>query len=143
MAKSTTQRVNEWRARIAIRASYFDELNATRIARLGFDPSDTRPEYLAIRRYMEAHPSATSAPISLSFDEEAGSWCVEFDYDRSTDADHALAALALTATTSTPFYTCAYGDGKGVAYGPMEQPALAERKAQIEELQDAGLWFRK
>lgn len=143
MAKTTTQRVNEWRGRMAIRASYFDRLNEARIAKLGFDPADTRPEYLAIRRYMEAHPLATCAPIAVEFDTDTGMWAVEFDYAGATDADHAVAALAMSDTTSAPFYTCAYGDGKGSWFGTNEAPGLAERRAEIEELIEAGLWFRK
>lgn len=143
MAKPLNQRVKEYRARLAIRADYFDVLNAARIVRLGFDPTDTRPEYLAIRRFMEAHPLATQAPLDVRFDADAGLWAIEFDYDKSSVADHAIAALAMADTTSAPFYTCAYGDGKGVAYSAADAPGYADRKAEIEELIEAGLWFRK
>lgn len=139
MAKSTAERVGEWRRRMVLRAQYFEHLNEDRVLRLGFDPADTRPEYLAIRRCMEAYPRAKTAPVSVDFSAAEGGWFIEFDYDASSESDWAACALAMAEITSAPVCIHAAGDGKGFMFTGLDVPGIAAVRAEIEDLRSSGM----
>lgn len=138
MARTSAERVTAWRQRLALKASFFDDMNEKRVRRLSFDQADTRPEYAAIRSYMTNYPRAETAPL-VSFSGGEGGWFV--DFERPGPFDAAVAALAMLSVTSATVFIRVIGDGSG---GMEDARAVVARnphvRAEIEEMKRLGLW---
>jgi hypothetical protein len=138
MATTSAERVSAWRQRLALKADFFDHLNAERVRRLGFDPADDRPEYAAVRAYMANYPRASSAPL-VAFSREEGGWFV--DFERHDPTDEAVAALAMLSVTSAAVFIRVCGDGSGSMVPASEAVARQPQvRAEIDEMKRLGLW---
>lgn len=125
---------------MGLRSNFFEELDAYRIGRLGFDPRDSRPEYLAIRNFMEASPRARTAPFAVEFSAEEGGWFVNFEH--CGPHDHALAVLALRSVTSAPVFVQTTGDGSG-GLARAEEIDTSFVEAEIAQMKHLGMWNAK
>lgn len=146
MAKPTNERAREYRARLALRASFFNALNDHRIAGMDLSIGSTTPEERAVREMCLNLPHVRVAPSEIGW-PGPGPY-IEVAYldptRRPRLEDMAAAYAALREITSAPvqmFYITDEGAGQ-----PDEEALKAEAgviAAEVRQLRDAGMWFKK
>lgn len=138
MAKTPSQHAQAWRSRMMLRSSFFKDLDRERRRKLAmqFDAGDTRPEYLAVKRFFLAYPRCIAAPETVHFGSE-GFWSVTFE-----DPDpigEAAALVALGESTSVPAYVERVGDGSSAMLS-VDMIDVTSIRAEVAEMRALGLW---
>lgn len=134
MAKSDTERNAEWRRRLMLKSSIFDDLNAERAARIrqAF-PGDGRPEVRAVVEFFANYPRCQAAPTSLELVE--GCWRVDLSPLGNPFYEAAAVKVALSEITSIPLYSVA------PAFW-INNMALRTVRDEVAEMRALGLWGR-
>lgn len=133
MAKSDAARSAEWRRRLLLKASIFDDLNAERAARIrqAF-PGDERPEVRAVVEFFANYPRCQHAPASIAIDD--GRWVVTLAPESTNNLYEAPAALmAMTEVSSLPCRILVNWIN-GIASGIVRD--------EVAEMRALGLWGR-
>lgn len=132
MAKSDAARSAEWRRRLLLKASIFDDLNAERAARIrqAF-PGDERPEVRAVVEFFANYPRCHKSLGDLYLDE--GIWYARIDDNGSEFWDTAAATVALSEVTSLPVV---------ILPCPPTQMAIEQVRDEVAEMRALGLWGR-
>lgn len=147
MAKPITQRVKEYRGRLALRASYYEALNDHRVSTLGLGLDASSPEERAVREMCLNYPPVSVAPSAIGW-MDGDRACIEVwyldDRRRPSLKDMAAAFAALREITSAEIQI-AYTTHEGC--GAPDEGALVSEAAlvfsEVRQLREAGLWFRK
>lgn len=132
MAKSDAERSAEWRRRLLLKSSIFDDLNAERAARIrqAF-PDDDRPEVRAVVEFFANYPRCQNAPGSILL--QNGTWFVHIEPSDSVGFEVAAAKLALSESTSLPVRTYPH---------LLSNMDFDRTRDEVAEMRALGLWGR-
>lgn len=139
MDSTAVARTTRWRERTMCKARWFDAHESLRRRGLRFNAEDTRPEYLALRRYLTNYPGAYSAPDCVGFDAHLGCWVLVFPSGHR-EADVAAAAAAMLEATSVRVVVEVLGDGHSAQYEAAEVAGVDAVQRDVAELRRLGLW---
>lgn len=132
MAKPGSKRSAEWRRRLLLKSSIFDDLNAERAARIrqAF-PGDDRPEVRAVIEFFANYPRCQNAPNTI-YQPQDGIWVVCMP-DTATLLEHAAAEIAMQEVTSIK-----------VAVIPTRPSSTHWKQVrdEVAEMRALGLWGR-
>ena len=145
MAKTSAERVSEWRERVTLKSDYFHDLDKDRIARLGLDMADQTPEYAAVRAMCLNYPAVKVAPSSVGH-TSSGSLEVYYgdEHNRPSETDMIAAFVALREISSLPVSIIyATNSGGGWTTSSDLDPAAVSVRHDVQKLRELGMWTKK
>lgn len=145
MAKTSAERVSEWRERVTLKADYFHDLDKDRIARLGLDMADRTPEYAAVRAMCLNYPAVKVAPSGVGY-ISGGKLEVYYgdEHNRPSVRDMIAAFVALREISSLPVQIIyATNAGGGWTTSNDLEPAASAVRHDVQKLRELGMWTKK
>ena len=132
MAKTVAERSAEWRRRLLLKSTIFDDLNAERAARIrqAF-PGDERPEVRAVVEFFANYPRCQHAPRLVEC--RNGVWCVYLSEHGTDYFEAAAAKMAMSEVTSMPVI---------VDEPLLAHPTIEQVRDEVAEMRALGLWGR-
>ncbi|AKR54348.1 hypothetical protein XM25_00720 [Devosia sp. H5989] len=133
MAKTVAERSAEWRRRLLLKSTIFDDLNAERAARIrqAF-PGDERPEVRAVVEFFANYPRCQHAPRVVELSN--GVWSVYLSDKGANLFEVAASEMALSEVTSLPVLVA--------DVSRMDLSILRLVRDEVAEMRALGLWGR-
>lgn len=140
MKSHNARHQDKWRARMLLKARYFDAFDHDRVwkcQRL----LNGGPESRALWFFFAAYPRCAQFPSELRLDEKNNRWEVVFRTNDLHGINIATAFLAMAEISSLPVHVTSDRGPVDLAIYNMKA-FETEAKADIEELRTLGLWDR-
>lgn len=143
MAKTSAERVQEWRERLNMKASFYETLDAQRRRALDFglcqNLSNDTPEFRQVRTFITAYPYAVNVPVFVGRDALTG-YEVGYGSAEPRDLEVALVAVALAEITSAPIAVTGFGPDGGWLKDGRANEHFSFVQQEVADMRRLGIW---